>query len=118
MENRIREFTCIVCPRGCHLRIDENLNVTGNTCNRGKEYAINEVTHPMRNITSTVKIESEIINRLPVKTSNNIPKDKMFLVMKELNKVVAKAPIKMNDVVIPNVLGLGVDIIATRTILK
>ncbi len=116
MEGKIREFTCIVCPRGCHLVIDDKLNVTGNTCNRGKEYAINEVTNPMRNITSTVKIESKSVNRLPVKTSNNIPKGKMFLVMKELNKVSVKAPIKMNEVIISNVLGLGVDIIATRDV--
>ena len=114
----MKEFTCIICPRGCHLKIDDDLNVTGNTCPRGKKYAIDEVTQPMRNITSTVKIISTIINRLPCKTSGDIPKERMFDVMKEINKACVKAPIKMHDVIIKDVLGLGVDVIATRSIDK
>ena len=50
----MKEFICIECPKGCRLTIDENLNVTGNTCLRGKQYAINEVTCPKRIVTSTV----------------------------------------------------------------
>lgn len=112
----MKEFICIVCPRGCHISVDENMNVTGNTCPRGKEYAINEMTHPTRMITSTVAIESPELRRLPVMTSAPIPKDRIFDVMEEINKVRAKAPVKIHDVVISNVLGLGVDIIATRNI--
>lgn len=114
----MKELTCIVCPRGCHLTVDDNLNVSGNFCKRGENYAKNELTRPMRNISSTVKIVSKTINRLPVKTSDNIPKDKFFQVMDEINKVVVKAPINVGDIVIKNVLDLGIDIVSTRTILE
>ena len=111
-----REFVCIECPKGCHLVIDEQLKVTGNTCIRGKQYAINEVTCPKRVLTSTVVIESELVSRLPVMTENEIPKEKMFEIMKALNSVRVKAPIKCRDVVLENVCDTGVNIIATRTI--
>lgn len=112
----MKEFICIECPKGCRLSIDENLNVTGNTCLRGKHYAINEVTCPKRIVTSTVVIESKLVSRLPVMTENDIPKEKMFEIVEELSKVRLKAPIKCRDVVIENVCGTGVNIIATRTI--
>lgn len=114
----MKEFICIVCPRGCHLKVDDNMNVSGNTCPRGKVYALNEITNPTRMITSTVAIESEELKRLPVMTSMPIPKGKIFEVMEEINKVRIKAPIKIGDVIIKNVLGLDSDIIATRNILK
>ncbi len=112
------KFICIVCPRGCHLSVDADLNVTGNSCPRGKEYAINEVKNPTRTITSTVAIESRELERLPVMTSSPIPKGMIFNVMKEIDKVRAKAPVKIGEILIPNVLGTGSDIVATRNILK
>ena len=112
----MKELICIECPKGCRLTIDENLNVTGNTCIRGKQYAINELTCPKRIVTSTVVIESKLVSRLPVMTENDIPKEKMFDIVKELSNVRLEAPIKCRDVVIENVCGTGVNIIATRTI--
>jgi CxxC motif-containing protein len=114
----MREIICIVCPRGCRLKIDDELKVTGNYCKRGETYGRNEITNPVRMVTSTVRIESMIIERLPVVTEKPIPKEKIFEVMSAINKVTIKAPIKIRDVVIKNVLNLGVDIIATRTIEK
>jgi len=114
----MKEFICIECPKGCHLSIDDNLNVTGNTCIRGKNYAINEVTCPKRVITSTVILKSEIISRLPVMSEQEIPKEKMFDVIAALNKVVVKAPVKCRDIIVKDVCGTGVNIIATRTIEK
>ncbi len=114
----MKEFICIVCPRGCHLKVDDDMNVTGNTCPRGKVYALNEITNPTRMITSTVAIESTELRRLPVMTSAPIPKGKIFDVMAEIDKVRIKAPVRINDVIIKNVLGLDSDIIATRNILK
>ena len=113
-----RNLICIVCPRGCHLTIDENMNVSGNTCKRGEVYARNEVTHPTRMITSTVRIIGGELERLPVATSAPIPKEDIFKVMAEINKASINAPVKIKDVVIKDVLGLGVDIIATRNINK
>lgn len=110
------ELICIVCPRGCHLCVDENLNVTGNSCKRGETYGKNEITNPTRVLTSTVKIEGSALVRLPVKTSVPVPKGRIFDVMAEINKVCVHAPVAMNAVILPNVLGLGADILATREI--
>ena len=112
----MKNFVCIECPKGCRLTIDDNLNVTGNTCIRGKNYAINEVTCPKRIVTSTVVVNSKIVSRLPVMTENDIPKEKMFEVMKALDAVKVEVPVKCRDVIIENVCGTGVNIIATRSL--
>jgi len=112
----MRELICIACPRGCHLKVDDDLNVTGNLCIRGETYGKSEVTNPVRIITSTVKIKSNLINRLPIKTDKPIPKDKIFDVMKIINDLEVKIPIKINDILISNILSLGVNIVATRSI--
>ncbi|MEG1805664.1 MAG: DUF1667 domain-containing protein [Clostridia bacterium] len=115
----MKEFVCIVCPNGCKLEVDEkNLTVVGNKCKRGETFGINEVTNPMRTICSTVKTIFKDSPVLPVRVSSDIPKDKIFEVMKEINKVVVSERIGRGDVVIKNVLGLGVDIIATSNLLK
>lgn len=114
----MKELICIVCPKGCHLKVDEKMNVTGYSCLRGKEYAVTELTNPQRMITSTVKILSQDLRRLPVVTSKPVPKNKIFEVIDEINKVTVKAPIKIGDVVLENVLGLDVNIKASRTIEK
>ena len=114
----MKEFICIECPKGCRLKVDDDMNVTGNTCPRGKVYAINEMTCPKRVITSTVVIESKLVSRMPVMTENEVPKEKMFDIVKALDEVRLVAPVKCRDVVIENVCGTGVNIIATRTIEK
>ena len=114
----MKEFICIECPKGCRLKVDDDMNVTGNTCIRGKTYAINELTCPKRVITSTVVIESKLVSRMPVMTENEVPKEKMFEIVKALDEVRLVAPVKCRDVVIENVCDTGVNIIATRTIEK
>ncbi|MDO4627623.1 MAG: DUF1667 domain-containing protein [Planctomycetia bacterium] len=110
------ELICIVCPRGCRLKVDENLNVTGNSCKRGETYGKNEVTNPTRVITSTVRVEGGKISRLPVKTASAIPKEKIEAVMEEIHKLRVSAPIVMNEILIPNLLETGIPLIATRTV--
>lgn len=114
----MKEFICIECPKGCRLKVDDDMNVTGNTCIRGKTYAINELTCPKRVITSTVVIESKLVSRMPVMTENEVPKEKMFDIVKALDEVRLVAPVKCRQVVIENVCDTGVNIIATRTIEK
>ena len=112
------ELVCINCPMGCHLTATEvngEIQVTGNTCPRGKQYAINEMTNPMRTLTTTVKIKGGLHEALPVITSCQIPKGKMFDVMKALKGVEVNAPVKVGDVIVKNVCGLEADIIASRT---
>ena len=111
----VRELTCIVCPKGCPLKVElENgavANVTGHTCPRGKQYAIDECTHPMRTITTTVRATDGSV--VPVKTATTIPKELMFECMKEINKAVLPLPAHIGDVVIANILGTGTDVIVT-----
>ncbi|MGB4589388.1 MAG: DUF1667 domain-containing protein [Clostridiaceae bacterium] len=112
------EMTCIVCPKGCRLSVDQRpdgeILVTGNGCNRGIPYAKKELTNPTRVVTSTVKINGGIHKRLPVKTSTDIAKGLNFAVMKELEKIEITAPIKVGTVIIKNILDTGADIVATR----
>ncbi|MCI5997223.1 MAG: DUF1667 domain-containing protein [Peptoniphilaceae bacterium] len=112
----MKDMVCIVCPVGCRIKVDEDndYKVTGNQCPKGAGYGKKELTFPTRTITSTVKIKNAVHNRLPVKTSDEIPKNMIFEIMKELDKVEVFSPIKVGEVVLKNVLDTGVDIIATR----
>ena len=112
----MKEFTCIICPRGCRLQVDDNMNVTGNTCPRGKDYAISELTNPVRTITSSVRVNNRDDLLVSVKTSGSIPKGKIFEVMEEINKISVSAPTRIGDVALKNVLGLGVDVLITKNI--
>ena len=81
-----KEIICICCPKGCHLKVNADENkVSGNSCERGAEYGINEVTNPVRVITSTVKVENGDSPVVPVKTKNPIPKALNFKCMEEIN---------------------------------
>jgi len=112
----MKEMICICCPRGCHLSIDDDLKVTGNLCPKGEAYARAEVTNPVRIVTSTVRVKNRIDTVVSVKTVPAAPKGRMFEIIDEINKVGVNAPIKIGDVVIKNVLGLSVDIVATKNI--
>lgn len=114
----MKELICITCPRGCHLSVDDKLNVTGNFCPRGAMYAKTELTHPVRTLTSTVVIKSKITNRLPVKSSEALPKELIFKSMEVINKVNVQAPIHIGDVVVENILNTGINIVATKDILE
>ena len=112
----MRELVCIVCPRWCRLQVHEEHGcaVTGNSCPRGAEYGKNELLHPTRVLTSTVCIQGGLHRRLPVKTTAPIPKELIFEAMDALNEVHLTAPVHLGQVVIPNLLGTGVDVVATR----
>ena len=112
----MKELICILCPRGCRLQVDDELNVTGNFCPRGIAYARTEMTNPTRVLTSTVKIKSKNAVRLSVKTSQAVPKGKMFDCMRELDKVMVEAPIRIGDVIVYNICETGVDVVATKDI--
>lgn len=111
-----KEFTCIVCPRGCHLIIDDQLNVTGNSCPRGALYAKSEVTHPTRMITSSVRVKNREDTLVSVKTSIPVPKELIFTIIKEMDKISVDAPTNIGDVIIKNVLNTGADIVITKNI--
>lgn len=120
--SEVRELICIGCPMGCPLTVTmengEVLSVTGNTCPNGDRYARKEVTDPRRTVTSTVRIKGGVLPVVSVKTATDIPKNKIFDCMKEIDKIVIDAPVKIGDVVIKNVCDTGVDVIVTKNIIS
>lgn len=112
----MKQMICIVCPKGCHLNVDEENGyaVTGNGCPRGAEYGKAEATHPTRVITSTVKIEGAAHRRCPVKTDRPIPKELIFDAMRLLDDVTLHAPVACGDVAVPDILGTGSRFIVTK----
>ncbi len=111
----MKEFTCIICPNGCKVTVDDNGNISGNKCPRGATYVKQESTHPVRTVTSTCKVVGNPEYRVvPCKTDGAIPKEKIFDVMHEINKVSVEFPVKMHQVLIENVCGTGINVIATK----
>lgn len=113
----MKNLICITCPKGCHLTVDEENGyaVTGNSCPRGEEYGKNELQHPVRVITSTVRITGAALPRLPIKTDRPLPKEKMFDCMALLDEISVQAPVKVGTVLAENILGTDVNIVAAKT---
>ena len=110
-----RFLTCIVCPKGCQLKVtleDGNVSaVEGYTCKRGLVYAQDECTHQRRTVTSTVKLTGG--SPVAVKTAGTVPKELVFDVMKEINSKRVDGEVKIGDVIIADVCGTGVDVVAS-----
>ena len=109
-----RTLTCIVCPRGCTVTVEENMTVTGNGCKRGAEYAIAECTNPTRTVTATVRVANREDTMVSVKTAAPVPKGEMFTVMKKLRAMTVSAPIAIGDVILKDIF--GTEVIATKNI--
>ena len=118
----IKKLTCINCPVGCSLKVEmdgENvICVSGNTCRRGEIYARKEVTNPTRIVTTNVKVVNGISGTVSVKTKEDIPKEKIFACVQALRGIEVQAPVHIGDVILENVAGTGVDIVATRNVEK
>ena len=115
-----KNLICIGCPMGCPLTVKmehgEVVSVTGNTCKRGDIYARKEVTNPTRIVTSTVRITGGNEAMVSVKTKEDIPKGKIFDCVKALKNVEVAAPVHIGDVLVKDVAGTGVDVIATKNV--
>ena len=112
-------LVCINCPKGCHLTVEQNgeeITVTGNSCPRGVTYARSELLNPLRTLTTTIAIDAKESKRLPVITSKPIPKGRLMDVMKALKGDEVKAPIKIGEVIVSDILSLGSDIIASKSV--
>jgi len=114
----VRQLTCIVCPRGCEITVTtrdgEVVSVTGNLCNRGFEYAVAEVLNPKRVVMTVVRCRGGDLPVVPVRTTKPVPKDKVPELVRYLSRIRLEAPVLMGEIVARNVLGLDVDVIATR----
>ena len=115
----MREMTCLECPRGCQLSIDEQtLEVTGNSCPKGETFARAEITNPVRVLTTTAVIESETESMLPVRTRDPIPKSSMFAAMRTIRNIRVKAPVEVGDIIMEDIAETGVPLISTKRVTK
>lgn len=118
----IKVIRCIVCPTGCEIKVKkgagEKVTFEGYTCDRGLEYAQQEFYEPKRILTTTIRVDKGILPLIPARTDKPILKDKLKDVLKEVAQVKVKAPIKMGDILIKNVLDLDADVIASRDLNK
>lgn len=115
----MNDMICIACPMGCHLTVTQTPDgwkVTGNSCPRGRTYGIQEMTDPRRVVTSTIRVRGGAKTMVSVKVSAPIPKDEIFHLMAELRGLQVPAPIRVGDILVPNILGLGVDLVATAPV--
>lgn len=110
------EMICIVCPKGCRLKVDadDGFKVYGHSCARGEEYGRVELSNPTRVITSTVKISRAAHRRCPVKTKSAVPKHLVFEAMRLLDGVELSSPVMEGQVVVEDVCGTGIPFVATR----
>ncbi len=122
-----RELTCIVCPNGCDLSAEyttfqdghvEVNEVTGNLCPRGKEYVVQELVDPKRTIASSCLVKDGDMPLVSVRVTPAIPKARIHDVMQEIRKICLLAPVSEGQMIIHDVLGLGSDVIATKTVKK
>lgn len=114
------ELTCIGCPLGCALVVEIEGNrivsVTGFTCKKGEAYAQAEMINPRRTVTSTIKVRGGDTPMVSVKTALEIPKAQVTECMAALKDLAVDAPVKINDVILSDVCGTGVDIVATKNV--
>lgn len=115
-----KNLICIGCPMGCPLTVSmeqgQVIRVIGNTCKRGDIYARKEVTDPTRIVTTTVKVTGGTEAMVSVKTKTDIPKGKIFECVRALKDICVEAPVHIGDIILENVAGTGVEIIATKNI--
>ena len=116
----MRELICIGCPLGCAVNVEledgKIKNISGYTCKRGESYAREEITNPVRIVTSTMRVKNGDKPLVSVKTKSNIPKNKIFDCMRITNETAVDAPVKAGDILIDNVAGTGVPVIATKDV--
>lgn len=113
----MKELICICCPKGCRLQVYEQhgFSVSGNACPKGAAYGKEELTHPVRIVTSTVALSGALLPRCPVKTEEAVPKEKMSAVLRALSTVRCQAPVSLGEIILENVADTGVNIVATRS---
>ena len=115
-----KTYTCIVCPNSCEIDVEyENgrlLSCGGNLCRRGAEYVAQELQDPRRTIASCVLVEGGELPQVSVRLTKPVPRDRIFDVMALIHTLKLQAPVTAGTVVVPDVLGLGSDLIATRTV--
>ena len=120
-EQETHRLLCIVCPEGCEMDVvekDGTFVFPKGICQRGQDYAKQEIIDPRRILTSTVRLTGGEMEMLPVRTTQPIPKEKLLEAMDQIAGITAEAPVRIRDVVIPDVAGSGIPVIASRSVGK
>lgn len=116
----LREFTCIICPNSCDITVEmeghDIRSITGADCKRGIAYVEQELTAPMRTISTSVTVKNGTMPLTSVRLDRAIPKEQIFSVMNEIKKVELEAPVGIGDYVIKDILGLGSHVIVTKNV--
>lgn len=116
----MKTLTCIVCPKGCRIEctpVDGAYAFSGNACKKGADYALAELTHPMRTLCTTVRSAFPGTPVIPVRGSKPVPKDRVMELMRALADVVVDTRVSVGDVIVPQIGGLDCDILSTSNIL-
>jgi CxxC motif-containing protein len=115
-----KNITCVVCPNSCTITVKQmktgELVLSGQTCKRGESYATDEFTDPKRMLATTVRIKNAYIPLLPVRTAVRVPKTKLNEILDILARITVDAPKTCGDVIVEDIAGTGVNVIATRTL--
>lgn len=112
-------LTCVLCPVGCRLEVvrrDGDLEVGGNECAKGVDFAVQEILHPMRNLAASVPLAGRSAGMVSVRLSAPVPRDLLFPILAEIARLRPAAPVHRGQVLIADVLATGADVIATRTV--
>ena len=116
-----KTLTCIGCPLGCAITAvpaADGYEISGYTCKRGLEYAQKELTSPERTVTSTVRVSGGTANVVSVRTERDVPKSAIRDVMAAINALTVPAPAAIGDVLMEDIAGTGVNLIATKAVAK
>jgi len=115
----VDRLTCVLCPAGCELEVATDaaggLDVRGNQCEKGVPFAVEEVLRPKRNLATSVPVRGMADRMVSVRLSGPVPREMIFPILAEIGTIRPDAPVRRGQVLIADVLGTGVDVIATRT---
>lgn len=110
-----KDIICVICPSSCHIHVvgegQEIKEITGFSCNRGKEYASTEFIAPKRTLTTTVRAKNYVSPVIPVRTDKPVPKESVMECMDILNHLVVEGPFEVGKVVVENILGSGANVV-------
>lgn len=114
------KMICIDCPIGCEINVTHDgkilLEIDGNKCKKGIDYTETEITDPRRMVITTVRVRGGFHHLVPVRSTEPVPKTKIFSILKKLRKVELKTPVKIHQVVLPDAVGTGIDIVTSRSL--
>lgn len=117
-----REYICIVCPNSCRITVEYDdqviKHIKGAQCQKGNEFIENEIKNQLRTFTGSVLCEDGDYQLISVKTNKPVPKKYLKQIAQKTHQIKMEAPVEIGQVIIPNIMGLNADLVATRRVKK